>query len=225
MTDCPEGDIRDLLPDYVHDRLNAAERADVAQHVASCALCAAEVELLAAAQRALNATTPRVDTARIVAALPAPPRAVQRPTIVREGAARAMRRPARFVTSWRMAAAIATIAIGGISLTVIRGITGGSSQPPVSRTTAPAAPSTQTPAVVHQPAPNSVAVKPSQPSQVSPPTEEVADNGASIPDGGRMGDLSDDDVQSLLDDIDHLDGVPDASPQPSVPAIRGAGAL
>lgn len=225
MTDCPEGDIRDLLPDYVHDRLNAADRAEVARHVASCAFCAAEVELLGAAQRALSAATPRVDTARIVAALPAPPRAVQRPTIVREGAARSTRRPARFVTSWRIAAAIATIAVGGISFTVIRGIAGSGSEAPVSQTPAPAVQSSQTPAVVHQPVPNSVAVKPAQPPQVSPPTEEVAESAVAIPDGGRMGDLSDDDVQSLLDDIDHLDGVPDASPQPSVPSIRGAGTL
>jgi anti-sigma factor RsiW len=218
MTDCPNGDIRDLLPDYVHGRLGAAERAEVAAHVDSCACCAAEVELLGAAQRVLNAATPSVDTARIVAALPAPPRAVPRPAMVREGQY-ARRRP------WRIAAAIATVAIGGISFAVIRGITGGGTQTPVSGNTAPVVQPAKTPQVVSQPAQPQVAVKPSQPHVAAPPPEEVADNTIAIPDGGRLGDLSDEDVQSLLNDIDAMDGVPDANPQPTVPVIRGAGTL
>ena len=83
MTDCPNGDIRDQLPDYVHDRLNAADRARVAAHVASCPSCAVEIKLLDTARRVLTAAAPSIDTARIVATLPSPPRAVPRPAIVR----------------------------------------------------------------------------------------------------------------------------------------------
>ena len=32
MTDCPNAEIRDLLPDLVHGRLDAAARADVERH-------------------------------------------------------------------------------------------------------------------------------------------------------------------------------------------------
>jgi len=43
MTDCPRGDMRDLLPDLVHEQLDAATRAEVARHVASCRACAEEL--------------------------------------------------------------------------------------------------------------------------------------------------------------------------------------
>ena len=52
MVDCPRDDIRDLLPDLVHDQLEPAERVRVEQHLVDCELCAAELELL----RSLRAT-------------------------------------------------------------------------------------------------------------------------------------------------------------------------
>jgi hypothetical protein len=232
MTDCPDGDIRDQLPDYVHDRLVGAERARVAAHVASCPFCAAEVELLGTARRAITAAAPRIDTARIVAALPAPPRAVRRPEIVRPQAA--ARRPTARVVSWRMAAAIATIAIGGVSFAVIRGIEGDNgSSPAASAHVSQSAP--QLVATKPPTQPNSVAVTPPQPARApgARPADAVADNTVdntadntvAVPDGGRLNDLSDDDVQSLLNDIDHLDGVPDANPQPAMAALRTGGTL
>ncbi|HEX6807774.1 MAG TPA: zf-HC2 domain-containing protein, partial [Gemmatimonadaceae bacterium] len=60
MTDCSRGDMRDLLPDLLHERLDAATRAEVTRHVASCAECRAEVELLRSMRSAL-APAPRVD--------------------------------------------------------------------------------------------------------------------------------------------------------------------
>jgi len=201
MTDCPNGDIRDHLPDYVHDRLDTAARALVAAHVATCASCAAEVTLLDTARRVLTAATPRIDIARVVAALPAPPRASGRPALVRP--AKPGRRPVVRLTSWRIAAAVATIAIGGASVAVIRGITNPG---------APTVTVVTTPPVV-----------PGQP--VAGHEETLADNNVALPDGGRIGELSDDDVQSLLNDIDQLDGVPDADPQPTVPALHTGGAL
>ncbi|HEY9429135.1 MAG TPA: zf-HC2 domain-containing protein, partial [Gemmatimonadaceae bacterium] len=68
MVDCPRDDIRDLLPDLVHDQLEPEARARVEQHLADCAACAAELELL----RALRASafdTSRVDADRIAAAV------------------------------------------------------------------------------------------------------------------------------------------------------------
>jgi anti-sigma factor RsiW len=176
MTDCPNGDIRDQLPDYVHGRLEPQARARVAAHVATCASCAAEIELLETARRLMAAAAPPIDTARIVAALPSPPRAT-RPALVR-------RSPAR-LTSWRIAAVIATVAIGGASIAVIRGIVGPT------------------------PAPQAAAL--------------AADNTVTLPDGGHLAELSDADVQSLVDDIDHFDAVPDANPQPPVPVLHTGG--
>ena len=69
MRDCPNVTIRERLPDLLHDRLPAAQRAEVHAHLNTCADCRAELELL---QR-IRATsvTATVDTTRIVAALPA----------------------------------------------------------------------------------------------------------------------------------------------------------
>lgn len=97
MTDCPNGEMRDLLPDLVHSRLGAGDRATVEAHVAQCADCRDEVALL----RALRGTMARgqaIDVRGIVGALPA--YAV----------------PARRAWGGWRAAAIAAIAIGGASV-------------------------------------------------------------------------------------------------------------
>ena len=68
MRDCPEGDLRDALPLLAHGKLAGAERARVEAHVAECATCAAELDLLRAVARAYDVA--RIDSATIVAALP-----------------------------------------------------------------------------------------------------------------------------------------------------------
>lgn len=75
MRDCANADMRDLLPELVHERLDADARDRVATHVAGCAECATEVALLRELREALGATAaPGVDVSRIVAALPSAPR-------------------------------------------------------------------------------------------------------------------------------------------------------
>jgi anti-sigma factor RsiW len=97
MTDCPNAEIRDLLPDMVHGTLDGSARAQVEEHLASCADCSAELELLANARRVL-AVAPQVDAARIAAAISRP----------------AARRADRFAGApmWRIAAGIALM-VGG----------------------------------------------------------------------------------------------------------------
>jgi anti-sigma factor RsiW len=105
MIDCPNGEIRDHLPDFVHDHLNATARAAVAAHIAHCGACAAELALL----RELRGTLrhgPTIDVARIVAALPAPSR------LSRDGRRR---------FDWRVAAAIAVLVAGGTSAAILGG--------------------------------------------------------------------------------------------------------
>jgi anti-sigma factor RsiW len=104
MIDCPNGEIRDQLPDFVHDHLNGAARTAVAVHVAHCAACAAELALLRELRGTLRAA-PTVDVARIVAALPAPTRVL-----------RAERRR----SNWRVAA-IAALVVGGGSAAILSG--------------------------------------------------------------------------------------------------------
>ena len=70
MTDCPNGEIRDLLPDLVNDRLTPERRREVEAHVRGCADCQEEVALLRTMRTALR-RAPTVDAAAIAASIPA----------------------------------------------------------------------------------------------------------------------------------------------------------
>ena len=107
MSDCPNVEIRELLPDYLGGTLSASRRAEVESHVATCSDCADELAVLRLVREAYAATTPAVNVAAIVAALP---RKAARPAM------RSWRRSQAF----QIAAAVSFIAVGGISLAVAR---------------------------------------------------------------------------------------------------------
>ena len=109
MIDCPNGEIRDRLPDFVHGQLDGAARVEVSAHVADCAACTAELTLLRELRASLR-WAPPVDVARIVAALP------------RSGAPERAPHPSPRRASerfdWRVAAAIVALAVGGGSVAI-----------------------------------------------------------------------------------------------------------
>ena len=105
MRDCPNAEMRDQLPAYVHGRLDAVAQAAVEAHLAPCADCAAELELLRSLRSALSAALPVIDSQRIVAAVPQRGRAS--PASSRWG-----------VTRWRAAAVLLFMA-GASSLIVM----------------------------------------------------------------------------------------------------------
>lgn len=125
MTDCPNAEIRDRLPDFVHGQLAAEALAEVSRHVAACTACAAEVTLLRELRASLRAT-PSVDVARIVAALPRARGPAQATGVI------AHRRWERF--DWRVAAAVVALAIGGGSVAVWNNGGGGGSRQDVPST-------------------------------------------------------------------------------------------
>src|SRR5215467_3442013 len=108
MSDCPNAEVRDLLPDLLHDRLDAHTRARVVAHVDGCADCRSELELLRSLRGSLDRATPRVDVNRIVAVLPA---------AASVGPAQ-RRRGVRVLNDWRIAAAVTFIVAGATSLAV-----------------------------------------------------------------------------------------------------------
>ena len=126
MTDCPNAEIRDLLPDYVHDQLNATDFARVEQHVASCADCAEEVALL----QTVLAIRPKVrvpNIADILASLPKPGQLthaalhdnvrVAAVEGVRDiSTAKSVARKSRTFGNWRAIAAVAVMAVGATVL-------------------------------------------------------------------------------------------------------------
>ncbi len=193
MHDCPDGEMRDLLPGYVHGTLSPAERIAVSAHIQECADCAAEVELIQLASLAFPA--PKVDTRKIVSMLPAAPRRA--------------RRGMPMSGAWRFAAAIGAFAFGALSVAALRGafskaprelqVASAPYQPPQG-----AAPVARPPAgAPAAPAPSTARVP------VATPKPTVA----SISFGGGLGDLTDEQLDMLLGDLDTLDALPSAEPE------------
>src|SRR5262245_5259414 len=110
MNDCRNAEMRDRLPDLLHDRLTAVVRAEVVAHVDGCAECREELELLRTVHGLLIARSPRVDVAYVVNALPKPPRRSE------------LRVPARRAVwaDWRIAAAVTLLVAGGSSVALLQ---------------------------------------------------------------------------------------------------------
>lgn len=107
MSDCTNIVVRELLPAYLHGRLDGSERERVEAHLTGCVECSGELALLRSVRQAY-AHAPAVDTAAIVRALPRPRRA-------------AARRQLATPVLLRIAAVVSFIALGGISLVTVRG--------------------------------------------------------------------------------------------------------
>lgn len=192
MSECSLGGLHDELPDLLHDRLDGDERARVLAHVDECAACAGELALLRRARGALLAATPRVDTDAIVSRIPGAA------GVIPIGSRR------RRMSAWRMAAAIALVALGGSAI-VARwrdvpaddSVTVGT----VATTSADSAPPATAP-------PASAPAAAEAPRVIA----RVADASMAIPGGSALGELTEADLRALLDDIDSVDPVPAAEP-------------
>ena len=211
MNDCPNADIRDQLPDLLHDRLDVSLRAAVQAHVDACVDCRAELELLRGVHGMLVARTPRVDISHVVNALPKPGAVAN--------AERARVAPRRRVWSdWRIAAAVTVLAVGGGSFALLRqGVspattdsifaegpgTGSAGTPSRDRAT-PVAPSRVADAGVAGSGSTSVA------RGNGGATEEQA----GLATTARLADLDERQLQALLDQIDQLQAVPITEPEP-----------
>jgi hypothetical protein len=197
MNDCQNAVIRDQLPELLHDRLDVTARTVVLAHVGDCEDCQSELELLRGLHGMLIARTPRVDVQYVIGALPlAARRPASRPVARR-----------RTWADWRVAAAVTLLAVGGGSLAVLH------------RSTSPiapvATPAVSTAATAGQAAP-AAATTPSVPSPMAA-TPAVASAGAAangISMSGRLDDLSDEQLQALLDQVSGLQAIPIAEPDP-----------
>lgn len=207
MTECPNGDVRDALPDYMNERLDPERRREVESHLAGCAVCRDELSLL----RALRATVrraPAIDVEAIAASIP-PYRAPNGRT---------------WATSGRIAAAIAAIAIGGTSIVLLReppGTTPVEVTPSVA--IAPTTTQHSTPPVVAAPA---TAEPPGVTRTAPAPTAGSAGAVRELAiAGGSIADLSDRELSTFVEGIESLDGVPSAELETlepvSIPAQEG----
>jgi len=106
MIDCPNVEMRDRLPDLANDTLVMAERELVLAHLAECIACTAEIEILRTTRLILVTTTPKVNVAGIVSALP------QYGQLSLPRGATATRGRSGWANSWRVAAAVTFLAAG-----------------------------------------------------------------------------------------------------------------
>jgi len=183
MIDCPDGQMRDLLPEYAHGVLGAEDAERVAGHVAGCEACRAELALIAQVRGAQALDVPRIDVAAIVRALPAAPRA-----------RRMVRSPARRWVAghaWQFAAAAGVVLVVGLGVVMRRG---------PEATTARLADSSQVRAAA-----------------TPPPAAARVEDGITF--GGGLSDLSLDDLQSLLGQMDSIRTLPSKDPESITPVI------
>jgi anti-sigma factor RsiW len=194
MTDCPNAEVRDLLPDLLHERLDASARALVTAHVAQCTECRAELTMLREARIALTSDMRTVDISAIAAAV-----------IARTSAplvhAQPWQRRARMWMDWRVAASIALVAAGVASFATIRARQTVLPQP-VSPAVATTASESAKSAVV--------VPTPPRPVEAHLATPAVAELSAA----GGVSDLSDNDLRALLDDLQSIDAEPLTDPDP-----------
>src|SRR4051812_17168075 len=182
MNDCINAEIRDQLPDLVHDRLSAAERTVVLAHVDACGDCREELELLRDAKALFARGIPRVDVAYVVGALPKAPAA--RPNGTLAGRART-----RTFSDWRIAAAVTLLIAGGGSFAVMKArsdVTGDTGA------VVAAMPDNAT-------LDSSPAMVPDLAVMVGPDDDRPAVLGAA---DAHLGDLDEEQLNTLLNDID-----------------------
>jgi anti-sigma factor RsiW len=216
MSDCTNGELRDLLPELLNGQLDEEMTREVEAHIASCEECTAELALLRSLRPALM-RGPIVDARKIAAAVHAqtsaqPPRDATRP---------------RISTPVRVAiAAAALFAVSAIGYAVVRRggaaeevavVHGGDTIPraAVHETVTALAPA-PIPVVV---TPRSAPVhEPPQQVAVAPPHGAAPISAATTSDGvlDNLSDLSDDDVRTLTASLDGLSSVPDADPSAGI---------
>lgn len=208
MTDCLNEEMRDLLPMLAHGALDAPAATLLRAHLASCAACRAELEVIGHAARMLDAVTPSLDLAAIVAALPAPRLQVM-PGSPAKSAAPAARR-ARWVPRQYIAAAASVLIVASLASPLLRRAFDG-------------------PDLASAPDTGLVTVAASGRTSATPPAVSVPAT-ASAPVGltleGGLSELSDDDLAALLAELEQFEAT--VMLEPSVlrsPIISGPGGV
>lgn len=207
MNDCIRADIRDQLPDLLHERLDASARAAVMAHLEACTDCRDELRLLGEMRAMLDGRAPRVDLNYVIEALPKPP------------APRAHVGGRRHVwADWRVAAAVTLIVAGGSSVALLsrdHGRAQAPIAPPAVTSVAvtPAAPArVDSPTTIQAVAPSKTSVA-TEVATTTPPAD-AAPSAAEAATDGNLSNLSQSQLKALLQDIDNLKAVPVAEPEP-----------
>src|SRR5690242_10209886 len=191
MTDCPNAEMRDRLPDLLHERLETSVRAAVMAHVDQCDDCRAEMTLLREARLILSPELGAVDVVAIS-------RVVLERT--RTSAKVGVRRSPWM--DWRIAAAVAVVLAGAGSVALLARSPETQSQVAAIADTPAAVPN-----AAQREAAAPVAIHPPESSAVA--TAAAAELSAAAP----VSDLSETELRALLRDLDQIDAVPSMEPE------------
>jgi len=190
----------------VNGTLDEATASDVAEHVATCAACADEAELIRA-MRGILMHEPAIDVHRVARAVAAQTAAAAAP--------RGTRRKPWLVIAGGLALAASVLVAGlllrdGDAPSAVRDLPtpvadAGRSQP---------AGTTASPDDNSRPAPTVPVDSPASNRGATEPVSRLADAG--LPVGGGLGDLEEDQLAALLRRLESMDAVPPISPAPAV---------
>lgn len=197
MNDCQDVTMREALPELVHGLLADAQRAAVEEHLRDCVDCTEELAILRAVLASSHA--PRVDTVRIASAIPAYRPVPVTDALVTDGPVATPVvgdvtpiRSAPRVRRWRVDAShLRLAAAAAIAAVGISTVTLVARQRGASSADVPAA------------------------------TRSVAANSAAGVALVGTADLSDAELASLIQDMNSVQALPPADPEPMSPATDG----
>jgi anti-sigma factor RsiW len=188
MNNCMEVETREMLPDLLHDKLDAGTKARVERHIAGCEECREELEVLRTV-KAAAIFAPNIDVNRVVGHI------APYAKIVPEVEAPTRSR----LVSWLVAASFLVVIAGGGSLLMVQ-------QKDAVRPYVTIAPHPLTDAV---PAP---IADPSSGAGDVASVEQPAVHALALATGVEA--LTDNDLRQLMTDMDDFDVLPAAEPEP-----------
>jgi hypothetical protein len=211
MNECMNEEIREALPDMVYGRLSELDAKTLMEHIEFCAECRAELAVIREA-RATAPLVPRIDAARIAAAIPPYANAAA----MSHADARKSARPV--ARTWKFAAAALLISAGGWALSNTSVI----SRENESRAAASVAAVASTPSAEvagRVATPDQAAAKPEVPAPMTAAPTEVA----ALSIVGGVPDLTDDQLEELIQDLDAIESVPSGDPAPVTLSVDDMG--
>src|SRR4051794_4370680 len=185
MTDCFNAEMRDRLPDLLHERLETTVRAAVMAHVGECDDCRAEITLLREARLVLSPEMRAVDVVAISRVVIERTRRPAMPT----------RRRSPWM-DWRIAASVALLLVsaGSVKLLVR------------SREAA-------SPVVADSPSMSPNAALPEAVATKAARSEPGTAASAELSAAAAVSDLSESELRALLGELDQIDAVPSVEPE------------
>ena len=195
MNNCANSEIQELLPDLEHGRLTAPARQSVETHLAGCESCREELRVIRIVKGAA-VFEPSIDVDQVVRQIPP----YRMPSLPREAPARTR------VLQWLVAATVGAVLIGGGAMLKNRQAS------PADQAVALTVDSIRPLIVAESVASPELGIRVPR-LQHTPALSLAAD----------VQELSDGNIQQLMDEMDNFDALPNSEPEPVFAVDNGEG--